>query len=135
MQTFKKWVVPACLGGLYAAVLILLSQAILRNLDISVLRASSAIAGVDRDMLAHICQAFGQLRDASIASPWLLFLPAGILGGFLLGLLPQKLNWIRIALAVLALIPGILLSVCLSEVNGIRVIDLVRNVLPLLSAL
>lgn len=125
MAKIKRWAIPALWGIGYALLVILLSRVLLRSLGSLLL-----IAGVE----GQAVQAVQQLKQARLASPWLL--PAGIvalttvLGGLLQK--PKPRRWIGIGGAVLLLLPCVGLAFCFTRVNSICVLDLLRSVLPLL---
>lgn len=153
MNAFKKWGIPLLWGMLYAAFVLLLSQVVLRSLHILVAwvtagpEAAAQIAGsagqiadtvftaaAQQDPTAQIIQAAEQLKHAAIVSPWLVALPAGGLIGLLLRAVfrkPKVRLWISIVAGVLFLIPFTSLALAFTEVNSIRVIDLLKAVLPL----
>lgn len=153
MENLKKWGIPLLWGMAYAALVILLSQALLRNLHVLVALVAAGpnaaaqiaqtagqitetvfTASAQQDTTAQIIQAAGQLKTAHLVSPWL---PA-LLSGGLLGLLmqatfrkPKLRRWISIAAGALLLLPFTVLALGFTAVNSIRVLELLKAVLPL----
>ena len=153
MNLLKKWGIPFVWGMAYCALVLLFSQVLLRNLHvlISWLNANTLArvtqetreiteivftSAVSQDTMAQIIRAVKQLSSASICSPWLVALPIG--GG--LGLLfrvlfPKKKVrlWVSIVAGTLFLLPLMAIARCFTEVNTIRILDLVKAVVPLFS--
>ena len=153
MNLLKKWGIPFVWGMAYCALVLLFSQVLLRNLHVliswlnanalaQVTQKTQAItetvftSAVSQDTMAQIIRAVKQLSSASICSPWLVTLPIG--GG--LGLLfrvlfPKKKVrlWVSIVAGTLFLLPLMAIALCFTEVNTIRMLDLVKAVVPLFS--
>ena len=153
VNTLKKWGIPFLWGMTYAALVILLSQVLLRNLYILVAwvaagpEAAAQIAqsagqiadtvftaSTQQDTTTQIIQAAGQLKTAVLGSPWLV----ALLSGGLIGLLmratfrkPKARLWVSIAAGTLLLIPFTVLAIGFTAVNSVRVLELLQAVLPL----
>lgn len=131
MNVFAKWGKSFLWGMLYATLVVLLSQMCLRNLHLLV---GFIDAGWDQDTAAQVAQAAGQLKNAALASPWLIALLAGGLIGLLMRAIFPKAKvrlWVSIAAGVLLLIPFTVLAIGFTVVNSIRVLELLQTVLPL----
>ena len=124
----------ACLwGALYGLVAILLSRLLLRSLSEIILAFGGS--GI---VIKQIVKAVAQLKTAAINSPWL---PAALLGAAL-GILsvlvikkPRVRAWVCTILGILLLIPAVALALCFTSVNSVRILELVKTLLPLLALL
>ena len=127
MSKLKRWGIPVLFGAVYAAVAVLLSQLLLRNAG-----EIALLLGADEQIAA----ALGQIKTAPMAAPWPAALLIGGLIGGLIGRISARKVRVRIALAlgVLLLLPCILAAASLTEVNAVRLWNVLRSILPYLEA-
>lgn len=133
MKLRKHLLFSALLGVLYALLLLILSRILFRSLG-SLVRWIGIVSGLSSGLTGQLSAAFGQLKSATLASPWLLGILTGTVSGSILALIPRRnirLS-VRIALGIVFFLPGIALSLLLTEVNGILFLRLLQSILPLL---
>jgi len=94
-----------------------------------------AFARSENDAPAYAARVLEQLRRAEIASPWLLVVLFGALGLWRSGArrARRRAGYILCGAALFALL--VVLAVLMSEVNSIRVAELLRSLLPMLREL
>ncbi|MBE5786732.1 MAG: hypothetical protein E7324_04245 [Clostridiales bacterium] len=138
MRKSIKYGVFALGGSGYAALAILLSQWLIRNLS-GILGSIGGLFGMNEDTLSYIVQVLDQLKGADIASPWLGGLLIGAAIGLLLALLifHKKPKHIIISILpwVLLLIPLGLIALWFTDINDIRFGTFLSVMLPMLSHL
>ena len=137
MKKYFRPILSILPGALYAALIALLSQLLIRFLA-ELFGLFSGTTGLNADTLDYITQILRQFRSASLVSPWLPFLLTGaILGAPIVCLIHRRRGRIIAAavLSVILLLPLTLLALWFTEVNGIKTCALVRTLLPLLPSL
>ena len=133
MKLRKRLLFSALLGDLYALLLLILSRILFRSLG-SLVRWIGIVSGLASGLTGQLSAAFGQLKSATLASPWLSAILACGVCAAAVGLIPRRnirLS-VRIALGIVFFLPGIALALLLTEVNGILFLRLLESILPLL---
>ena len=127
MKKNVSYIISALVGGAYGAVSVFLSRVFLKNLG--------AIAGwgmnlfrADGEITAQVTGALGQLKDASIASPYLVFILVFACLFFLIFRRMKKARKIVINITawMLLLLPSLILASLFSVVNDILFLDVVK---------
>jgi len=130
---FFRSLMFAVAGMAYMGVVLLLSRGFIRCAG-NLARFFAAFGGAET--LKTVIPALEQLKNASIDSPWLLFLGGGFLLGGIWGLLIRRkkksLSVLWGVLWVLLILPAALAALWLTRVNEIGVGHLIRHVWPLL---
>ena len=136
MKKTLKYALPPLLGALYAALAILLSRLLIRNLS-GLFLWVGPMAGLDKNTLSYGAQVLSQLNSAHILSPWLPCLLIGAAAASLAAWLISRRRIKRITIDllvwILLLIPLALIVLWFTTVNSIRVsslISLLINLLP-----
>ena len=135
MNRYIKWVVKVLAGAAYMALAVLLGQWLLQGLGV-LIGCLGGLFGLEPAVAQHLAQSLGQLQDAKIRMPWL----EGLLFGALMGALCAVIShwrWGRVTIIVLAavlFVPLVLASFCLTQANDVMVLDILVNILPLLTA-
>lgn len=133
MKKIFRFLLPALLGAGYAALIICLSQLMVRGLAGLAARIGP-LMGLTDSSLSYAVQVLDQLKAAVILSPWLPCLAIGALLGLAAAWLAAKGKGFFIAAAVLAVvlfIPLALGTLYFTFVNGICVGSLVKVLLPI----
>lgn len=135
MKKYLKYPLGACIGAACAALPVVLSRLMIRNL-VGIFRWIGSIAALDEEMLAYGGQILSQLKDAVIVSPWLPFLLTGaVLGGFVAWITdrkPVKHIVIDLTLGLLLILLLTLLALWFTSINAINVGSLIQSILPTL---
>ncbi len=119
-------------GLLYAVLVVLFSQLLIRNLHILIRWISAGLAAGTAVQIIQVAQ---QLKDAALVSPWLIALTAGGLIGLLMRAVfskPKVRLWVSIITGTVFLLPLSLFCLYYTEVNSVCVAKLLPAVLPLL---
>lgn len=136
MKILKKYFLPLVPGAVYGAAVTVLSQLLLRFSG-QLFSLAGGAAGLDAGTVSYGAQVLGQLREATLGSPWLLTLGCSVLFALLGRLTAGRRGW-RVALWILAaalVLPLVLWALWCTRVNGVYLGDLLDLLLPLLPAL
>lgn len=135
MKKTLKYALPPLLGALYAALAILLSRLLIRNLS-GLLLLVGPMASLDEGTLSYGAQVLAQLQSAQILSPWLPCLLIGAAAASLAAWLISRRRIKRITIDllvwILLLIPLALIVLWFTTVNSIRVSSLISLLIDLL---
>ena len=133
-KTLKNTLSPL-LGALYAALAVLLSRLLIRNLS-GLFLWVGPMAGLDEGTLSYGAQVLAQLQSAQILSPWLPCLLIGAAAAALAAWLISRRRLKRITIDllvwILLLIPLALIVLWFTTVNSIRVSSLISLLIDLL---
>ena len=134
MKIYLKYLRGSFIGTAYAALIIVLSRLLIRNLA-GVFGWAGSLASMDEETLSQGTQILSQLKPAVIISPWLYFLLSSAVFGALTvwaaDRRPVRLFVIVLVLCLL-LLPLTLLALWFTVINDIGVGPLLRSVLPTL---
>ena len=135
MRIVKKLLAALLSGAGLAAVVILLSQLVLRHLG-DIVGWIGGIAGMKASDLELFTQIFAQLRDAAIVSPWI---PALLIGCALNAAVAYiihsgKFRHVVININFVLLIPAVAAALWFTSVNGIMLGDMIRQLIPILES-
>lgn len=135
MKKYLKYLRGSFIGAAYAALPVVLSRVLIRNLAGSFGWIGS-IASLDEETLSYGMQILSQLKSAVIVSPWLPFLLAGaVLGGLIAWITdrkPVKHIVIDLVLGLLLILLLTLLALWFTSINAIGVGSLIQSILPTL---
>ena len=133
MKNFPKYLLSALIGSAYGALPVVLSRLLIRTLS-SLFHWIGCLAEFDARTLEYGAQILSPMRDAPIASPWIIFLAVGAAIGVLTSLLPPC-RWKRLLLLLagaLLLLPLMCAALWLTSVHEIGVGHLIQSILPIL---
>lgn len=118
----RKYMTPVLGGVIYGCLLIFLSRFLLAYVG-NIAGGISRLAGLDEITVNQIRDALGQLKTASVKSPYFIALIMGIIIAVLFYVLIRnykRKKLITICGGVLLLMPLTLAVICFTEINGIR---------------
>lgn len=136
MKKHMSFIISALIGGAYGAVCVFLSRLFIKNL--------SAVAGwgmhlfkVDGGTASQVMGALNQLKDAALASPFLVFIL--VFACLFLFIFWQMKKAHRIVINITAwlflLLPSLVISALFTVVNDILFWDIVKLLVSILSNL
>ena len=137
MKKYLKSARPILACMLCASAAMFAVNALLRNLSALFQQIGPLLGFHSRD-ISQIGSALAQLKDAHIVSPWLPLLLSGAVLGGLFGWIfraRKHRTVIGVCLWILLLILMLPAALLLTEVNGVRIVALLKSLLPLLPAL
>ncbi len=127
MKKHLSLIISSLIGGAYGAVSVFLSRVFLRNLG--------AIAGwgmklfkAESEITSQVTGALSQLKDASLFSPFLVFIPLFACLFLLIFCQMKKAHRIVINITawVLILLPSLLVAALFTVVNDILFLDIIK---------
>ena len=132
MKIYLKYLRGSFIGTAYAALIIVLSRLLVRNLS-GIFGWAGSLASLDKETLTQGTQILAQLKPAVIISPWLPFLLSGAVFGALTVWAADR-RPVRVFVIVLVLclllLPLTLLALWFTIINDIGFGSLIRSVLP-----
>ena len=127
----KKFLIYFAVGAVYGALAVLFSRVLIHNLG-DIFSSAAYLFGMNAETAAYVTDIITQLHTAELASPWLYIIPACAVLMSLTSRLRIKSSF---TLWLFLFIPISLISVCLTDVNTILFLSLIKTFLPLVSAL
>lgn len=127
MKKYRPHAICALIGVAYGALSVFLAGAFLRNLG-AVAGWIMKILNLEGDVAAQAADVLSQLKDARIASPYLVFILFFAIVGALIPCLVKKSRAVVINAGawLLLLIPATLSAAVFTRVNDILFLDMVK---------
>ncbi|MBE5791209.1 MAG: hypothetical protein E7322_03520 [Clostridiales bacterium] len=127
MKKHMSLITSALIGGVYGAVSVFLSRIFIKNLG-GIAGWGMKLFKANGEITAQVTGALGQLKDASIVSPYLVFILVFACLFFLIFRRMKKARKIVINITawVLLLLPSLILASLFSVVNDILFLDVVK---------
>ena len=119
MKNYKRALFGALWGMVYGGAVVLISLLLIKF-------SSILTAGID-----GVGAALDQLRSAAICPPWPVVLITGGIG-FLWKKSEKKRTLLAVAFGAVVLLPMLIICLCLTRVNGIYLLAVLRQILILL---
>ncbi|MBR5383118.1 MAG: hypothetical protein IK133_04780 [Clostridia bacterium] len=132
MKIYLKYLRGSFIGTAYAALIIVLSRLLVRNLS-GIFGWAGSLASLDKETLTQGTQILAQLKPAVIISPWLPFLLSGAVLGALIAWAAERRPvrlFVIVLVPCLLLLPLTLLALWFTIINDIGFGSLIRSVLP-----
>lgn len=127
MKKHMSFVISALIGGAYGAVSVFLSRVFIKNLG-GIAGWGMKLFKADGDIVSQVTSALGQLKDASLASPYLVFILVFACLFLLIFRRMKKAHRIIINITawLVLFIPSLIIAALFTVVNDILFLDVVK---------
>ena len=127
MKKHMSFVISALIGGAYGAVSVFLSRLLIKNLG-GIAGWGMKLFKADGDIVSQVTGALGQLKDATLVSPFLVFILIFACLFLLIFFQMKKAHRIVISITawLILFIPSLIIAALFTVVNDILFLDVVK---------